>query len=245
MQLKDKIVLVSGGSGLLGSEILKLLRSRGAIAFNLDIDIETNLDEFNVRCDITKEEDLSNVYDVIYSNFGKIDGLVNNAYPRTKDWGADFENTSTDSWRTNVDWQLNSYVFLTQKLIPLLKKNGSGSVINMTSIYGVVGNDFSIYEGTKIKTAPAYSAIKGGLINLTRYLASAYGRQNIRFNCVSPGGIFDHQDEKFVRAYESKVPLKRMGNPDDIAPVVSFLLSDDSKYITGQNIIVDGGWTSI
>jgi NAD(P)-dependent dehydrogenase (short-subunit alcohol dehydrogenase family) len=115
----------------------------------------------------------------------------------------------------------------------------------MTSIYGVVGNDFSIYEGTKIKTAPAYSAIKGGLINLTRYLASAYGRQNIRFNCVSPGGIFDHQDEKFVRAYESKVPLKRMGNPDDIAPVVSFLLSDDSKYITGQNIIVDGGWTSI
>lgn len=245
MQLKDKIVLVSGGSGLLGREMLKLLRSRGATAINLDIDLETNLDEFNVHCDITKEEDLSNVYDVIYSNFGKIDGLVNNAYPRTKDWGDDFENTSLDSWRTNVDWQLNSYVFLTQKMLPLFKNNKGGSIINMASIYGVVGNDFSIYEGTKIKTAPAYSAIKGGLINLTRYLASAYGEQNIRFNCVSPGGIFDHQDEKFVRAYESKVPLKRMGNPDDIAPVVSFLISDDSKYITGQNIIVDGGWTSI
>jgi NAD(P)-dependent dehydrogenase (short-subunit alcohol dehydrogenase family) len=124
-------------------------------------------------------------------------------------------------------------------------KQGFGSIINMTSIYGVVGNDFTIYEGTEIKTAAPYAAIKGGLINLTRYLASAYGKNNIRFNCVSPGGIFDNQNPKFVKAYENKVPLKRMGNPNDIAPVVSFLLSDDSKYITGQNIIVDGGWTCI
>jgi NAD(P)-dependent dehydrogenase (short-subunit alcohol dehydrogenase family) len=245
MEVKDKIILVSGGSGLLGRDILNLLRSRGAIAINLDIDKETNLDEFNIQCDLTREDDLSTVYDIVNSKFGRIDALVNNAYPRTSDWGDDFEHTSTESWRTNVDWQLNSYVFLTQKMLPLLKKNGGGSVINMASIYGVVGNDFSIYEGTKIKTAPAYAAIKGGLINLTRYLASAYGSQKIRFNCVSPGGIFDNQDERFVKAYETKVPLKRMGNPSDIAPVVSFLVSDDSKYITGQNIIVDGGWTCI
>jgi len=91
----------------------------------------------------------------------------------------------------------------------------------------------------------AYSAIKGGLINATRYLASKYGKEGIRFNCVSPGGIFDHQPESFVKAYETKVPLKRMGKPDDIAPAVSFLLSDESKYITGHNLAVDGGWTAI
>ena len=115
----------------------------------------------------------------------------------------------------------------------------------MTSIYGVVGNDLTMYENTSINTAAPYSAIKGGVINFTRYLASYYGRNGVRINCVSPGGIFDNQHETFVSNYEKKVPMGRMGNPDDIAPAVSFLLSDEAKYITGQNLIVDGGWTVI
>ena len=126
-----------------------------------------------------------------------------------------------------------------------MKSQNSGSIINMGSIYGVVGNDFTIYEGTKLTSAAAYSAIKGGIINFTRYLASYFGKYNIRANCVSPGGIFDNQNEVFVKNYEHKVPMKRMGSPDDIAPSIAFLLSDDSKYITGQNLIIDGGWTII
>ena len=100
-------------------------------------------------------------------------------------------------------------------------------------------------EGTDMISPAAYSFIKGGVINFTRYLASYYGRLGIRVNTVSPGGIFNHQNKVFVKNYEKKVPLGRMGKPDDIAPVVSFLLSSDSKYITGQNIAVDGGWTAI
>jgi NAD(P)-dependent dehydrogenase (short-subunit alcohol dehydrogenase family) len=115
----------------------------------------------------------------------------------------------------------------------------------MTSIYGVVGNDFSLYEGTSMEPPFAYSAIKAGIINASRYLASKYGKEGIRFNCVSPGGIFDDQPRKFVDAYKSKVPMGRMGMPDDIAPAVTFLLSNESKYITGHNLIVDGGWTAI
>jgi NAD(P)-dependent dehydrogenase (short-subunit alcohol dehydrogenase family) len=245
MQLQDKIILLTGGSGLLGKEIFNLLKSRGAIVINLDINVETDFSKNTFHCDITKEVELENSIIKIAEHYGRIDGLVNNAYPRTKDWGTSFEEISPNSWRTNVDWQMNSYVFAIQAILPIMIKQGFGSIINMTSIYGVVGNDFTIYEGTEIKTAAPYAAIKGGLINLTRYLASAYGKNNIRFNCVSPGGIFDNQNPKFVKAYENKVPLKRMGNPNDIAPVVSFLLSDDSKYITGQNIIVDGGWTCI
>ena len=100
-------------------------------------------------------------------------------------------------------------------------------------------------EGTKINPAAAYSAIKGGLINFTKYLASYYGQHNIRINCVSPGGIFDNQASIFVSQYENKVPLRRMGVPQDISPSVVFLLGNDSSYITGQNIIIDGGWTAI
>jgi NAD(P)-dependent dehydrogenase (short-subunit alcohol dehydrogenase family) len=139
---------------------------------------------------------------------------------------------------------MNSTFLFIQKIIPELLKT-KGSVVNITSIYGLVGNDLTIYENTNVKTAAPYSAIKGGIINFTRYLASYYGREGIRVNCVSPGGIFDNQHKNFIANYEKKVPMGRMGNPDDIAPVVAFLLSEDAKYITGQNLIVDGGWTSI
>ena len=121
----------------------------------------------------------------------------------------------------------------------------SGVIINIASIYGIVGNDFSLYEDYDGTSPAAYSAIKGGVINFTRYLASYYGKKGIRVNCVSPGGILDNQPKSFISKYNSKVPLGRMGNPQDIAPSVSFLLSDEARYITGQNLIVDGGWTSI
>lgn len=120
-----------------------------------------------------------------------------------------------------------------------MKNQKSASVINIASIYGIVGNDFSLYENTSLTYPVAYSAIKGGLINMNRYLASYFGENQIRFNCVSPGGVFDNQSEVFVENYKKKVSLKRMTTPLDIAPTVSFLLSDKTEYITGQNIAID------
>jgi NAD(P)-dependent dehydrogenase (short-subunit alcohol dehydrogenase family) len=243
--MKNKIVLVTGGSGLLGAEMIKDLKMRGAKALNLDLDCKNDWEKGTLFCDITSDKSIREVITKILEKYSFIHGLVNNAYPRTKDWGTSFENIEPESWRNNVDWQLNSYFFFNQQVLRQMRTQGFGSIVNITSIYGVVGNDFTIYEGTNIIPPAAYSAIKGGLINFTRYLASYYGKYKIRVNCVSPGGIFDNQPEPFVAAYENKVPLKRMGNPDDIAPAVSFLLSDDAKYITGQNLVVDGGWTSI
>jgi len=243
-KLKDKIIIVTGGSGLLGKEIIKDLEAKGATAINADINVATDLEKHILTVDITSEESIMKAIKVVTDFYGKIDGLVNNAYPRTKDWGTKFEDITYESWQKNVDIQMNTTFLFIQKIMPELLKT-KGAIVNMTSIYGVVGNDLTIYENTSINTAAPYSAIKGGVINFTRYLASYYGRQGVRVNCVSPGGIFDNQHETFVANYEKKVPMGRMGNPDDIAPAVSFLLSDEAKYITGQNLIVDGGWTAI
>ena len=243
--MDNKIIMVTGGSGLLGSEIIHYLRNKGAIAINLDIDCEDDWEAGTLFCDITSKKSIDELLAKKMKKHPEIHGLVNNAYPRTKDWGTPFEEIEIDSWRSNVDWQLNSYFYLTQQVLVQMRQQSFGSIVNIASIYGMVGNDFTMYEGTDIIPPAAYSAIKGGLINFTRYLASYYGKYNIRVNCVSPGGIFDNQPKAFVTAYENKVPLKRMGNPYDIAAAVSFMLSDEAKYITGQNLVVDGGWTSI
>ena len=129
--------------------------------------------------------------------------------------------------------------------MPYLQKPNGGSIVNISSIYGSVGNDFSLYENTKMNPSGVYNMVKGGINSLTNYLAAKFGKDQIRVNTISPGGIFDNQDKKFVEKYIQKVPLSRMGNPDDISPVICFLMSDKSKYITGQNVLVDGGLTCL
>lgn len=243
--LKDKIIIVTGGSGLIGKELIADIRSKGGVAINADIGVETNLSSGTIQMDITNDQSIQTGINLIVAEFGRIDGLVNNAYPRTKDWGTKFEDIDPQSWRINIDMQLNSYFVCCQKVLQVMTVQNYGSIVNIASIYGVVGNDFTLYEEYGGTSPAAYSAIKGGLINFTRYLASYYGKKGIRVNCVSPGGIFDNQHPSFMERYEAKVPMGRLGNPDDIAPSVSFLLSDEAKYITGQNLIVDGGWTCI
>jgi NAD(P)-dependent dehydrogenase (short-subunit alcohol dehydrogenase family) len=245
MILKDKIIIVTGGSGLIGKELIADIIRKGGNAINADIGVETNLSDGKIHMDITNDKSIQKGIELVISTYGRIDGLVNNAYPRTNDWGTRFEEIPQDSWRLNVDFQMNSCFVISQYVLKQMKLQRSGVIVNIASIYGVVGNDFTIYEGTDLTSAAAYSAIKGGIINFSKYLASYYGKDNIRVNCVSPGGIFDNQNSRFVKNYENKVPMKRMGKPDDIAPAVSFLLSEEAKYITGQNLIVDGGWTVI
>ncbi len=245
MILKDKIIIVTGGSGLLGKCIINKILQEGGLPINADISVETNKDLSNIKCDITDEISIKNTITIINEKYGKIDGLVNNAYPRTKNWGVKFEEIPYDSWQKNVDWQLNSQFLFCQQVFEVMKKQQSGSIVNMASIYGIVGPDFTVYDNTSMTMPAAYSAIKGGLINFTRYIASYFGQYNIRVNCVSPGGIFDSQNPIFVENYNKKVPLKRMGLPEDIADPVAFLLSDGASYITGHNLVIDGGWTAI
>ncbi|NQV76094.1 MAG: SDR family oxidoreductase [Bacteroidetes bacterium] len=243
--LADKVIIVTGGSGLLGRGIIARLLAEGAICINIDISHQTSEDLKTYKCDITDPSEIDTCISEILKKYSKIDGLVNNAYPRTNDWGKKFEDIELSSWKVNVDMQLNSSFYLIQQVSKSMVENKSGSIINMASIYGIVGPDFGVYAGTSMTMPAAYSAIKGAIVNFTRYLSSYLGPYNVRVNSISPGGIFDNQPRIFVNNYENKVPMRRMGKPEDISPLVSFLLSHESSYITGQNIAIDGGWTAI
>lgn len=244
--LNDKIIVVTGGRGLLGKTFVEHINTSGGTAIVLDKAGHTDLSTGELACDITDKASIDAAVDAILKMHGRIDGWVNNAYPRTSDWGKmKFDEESMDSFANNVDWHLVGYAKCCQAALNVMKQQRQGSLINIASIYGIVGPDFTVYDNTPLGNPSAYAAIKGGLINLTRYLAAFYGPYNVRVNCVSPGGIFDHQHPEFVKNYEYKVPLKRLGTADDISPAVTFLLSDGAKYITGHNLVVDGGWTAI
>ena len=245
MILKGKNIVITGSEGLLGKAIVSDIKKEGGIAICLDISHETAPESHKFKVDLTDQVQTENCIREIINTYRIIDGLVNNAYPRTKDWGTKMEGVTLSSFRQNIDWQLNSVFHLIQLLSIHMKEINQGSIVNIASIYGIVGNDFTVYESTNMTSPVAYSAIKGGLINMNRYLASYFGKNNLRFNCVSPGGIQDQQPPKFIKNYNNKVPMKRMGTPEDIAPTVSFLLSEKANYITGQNIAIDGGWTAI
>jgi len=254
--LKNKTAYVTGAAGLLGSEISCALATAGAETIMLDINesngklIENKLQAKGCKAyyeyvDITDLQNIDSSCKNLLNKYRRMDVLVNCAYPRTDDWANIVENLSLESWQKNVDMHLNSTAWLNRAVAMIMKSQKKGSIINIGSIYGVVGNDFTIYEGTDMTGPMAYSAIKGGIVNLTRYMASYFGPYNVRVNTVCPGGIFDHQDSVFVKKYSHRTPLRRMGKSDEIASVALFLASDAASYITGATIMVDGGWTAI
>lgn len=245
MKLKDKVIVLTGGSGLIGRALIEKIRQEGALCVNVDLATETNEEFTEVKCDVTDPLAIEGTIGAIIERFGRIDGLVNNAYPRTPDWGNRFEDVTYASWVRNMDMQLNSTFVFCQCVLSYMKGRSSGNIVNIASMYGVVAPDFTVYDGTGLTSPVAYSAIKGGLIHFTKYLASYFGPHGIRVNAVSPGGVFDSQHSIFVSNYERKVPLRRMAVPADMAGPVAFLLSDEASYITGQNLIVDGGWTIV
>jgi len=254
--LKGKIAFVSGGAGLLGSEVSKNLASAGARTVILDINkskAETLKEEivkagFNSEYeyfDIAETGNIEANINALLKKYKTANIWVNAAYPRTEDWGKPLEEIDVNSWRKNIDMHLNGYFFSAQKIAEHMKKQNGGSIINFASIYGIVAPDFSVYKNTKMTMPAAYSAIKGGIINFTKYLAAYYGKYNIRVNAVSPGGVYDTQPESFVSSYNEKTPLGRMANKEDIAGAIIYLASDASNYVTGHNLVVDGGWSIV
>ncbi len=257
-KVTNKVACIVGGLGLIGKEIVKALSSAGAQTIILDITKEKGIDFENYikeqgykasyeKFDCSDLENMDTNFSALLDKYGPFEIFVNCYYPRTEDWAQNsFSNISLKSYRKNVDIHMNSYAWLAKLAADSMKLKGKGgSIIQLGSIYGVVGQDLTIYENTDMTENMTYAAIKGGIANLSRLMASYYGEFNIRVNTLCPGGIFDNQNPTFVRNYSHKTPLKRMGKPEEIASVVLFLASEAASYITGSTIMVDGGWTAI
>lgn len=250
--LTGKVALVTGGAGLIGQALCEALAEHGATV----LVGETAMDEARalagrlgadvtaVELDITSDASVEDAVAGALDEHGGIDVLVNSAYPHNENYGRPYEDVAIDDWRENVDLHLNGYFRAVHHVSRAMIDGGrGGSIINVGSTYGVQAPDFSVYEGTGMTSPVEYAAVKGGIVNLTRYLASYLGPHGIRANTLSPGGVFDGQPPEFVDEYERRTPLGRMARPDDFKGPVVFLASDASRYVTGHNLLVDGGWT--
>jgi len=254
--LKDRIALVTAGSGpLFGKSISEALAEAGATVITASRSLERNeefaaglrqqgYDVHGLEVDVTDLDSIRRLHTEVMPRFGRLDVLVNSALAR--DGHEDgFEDGTPASWARSGAGDFAGLFLLCQLFIAGMVERGRGSIINISSIYGVVSNDPSLYAGTDMKQPPSYNFVKAGMINFTRYLACYYGKRGVRANCLSPGGYFNHQPAAFLERYNERVPIGRMLGSEDIKGAVVFLASDASSYITGANLMVDGGWTCL
>lgn len=251
--LKNKKTVITGGLGLIGGAITQSLIECESRVIVVDIN-EDRYKELpsNVRskidfeyADLTKLDEIQPFVQDLWNRYNGIDNWINNAYPRTADWANRLEDVSVESWRKNVDIQMNSYCIISNEIAKLMAKNGGGNIVNVSSIQALKAPDFTIYEGTDMTTPAAYTPIKAGIMMYSKYLASYFGNRNVRVNAICPGGVFNNQPESFLKRYNKKTLLGRMAKPEEVARPVVFLLSDAASYITGTALTVDGGWTAI
>jgi len=251
--LKNRTTVITGGFGLIGSAITNALLDCKSKVIVIDINedhyqqLPANLKE-NInfeKKDLTKLDSIPELIEELWEKYDRIDNWVNNAYPRTSDWGNKLEDVSIENWRKNVDLQLNSYCIISHEIAKKMAANGGGNIVNVSSIQALTAPDFSIYEGTEMTSPAAYTPIKAGVLMYSKYLASYFGGQKVRVNAVCPGGVFNNQPESFLERYNRKTLLGRMAEPEEIARPVVFLLSEAASYITGAELTIDGGWTAI
>ena len=251
--LDGKVALVTGGAGRYGSGISWGLAQAGAKVVIASRTLETceeraaqirdaGCEAVARQVDLTNEDTIAGLVNSIESEFGRLDILFNNAVSRSV--GGDFSTVSAQQWAETMHVNSTSLLLATRYGAEVMKKLGGGSIVNISSIYGMVGPQFDIYGATGMKNPAEYAYAKGGMIQLTRYLATFYGPDGIRVNCISPGGYYDEQPQEFVDNYCARTPLGRMAGPEDIKGVSVFLASDASAYITGANIPLEGGWTA-
>ncbi len=256
VMLKGKVIVVTGGAGLIGQEFVKSIIEQGGIAVIADIDerhghevtkaIQKDLNSKNVffvKLDITSKISIQKCIDYVHEKYGRIDALVNNAYPRNKNYGRHFFDVEYDDFVENLGANLGGCIIPSQLFSLYFRNQGHGNIINISSIYGVITPKFEIYKNTSMTMPVEYAAIKSGLIHLTKYMAKYFKGMNIRVNAISPGGIIDGQSDSFLREYNMQCLTKGMLDKNDLNGTLVYLLCSMSKYVNGQNIVVDDGFS--
>jgi len=271
-ELAGKNALVVGGRGFLGRRFCAALAEFGARVYSADlpepslaaardhsaIADDQTIEQYN--CDVTDPESVRQMVEAVAATAARIDVLVYSVTAKPKDFYVPFTECSLEGWQLVLRAELDGLFLSAQAVGKLMERAGGGSMIFLSSIYGIVGNDQHIYEGSnlhelyvgdntsetkQIYSHPVSAAAKGGVISLTRFLAAYWGDNNIRVNCISPGGLaHPGENEEFLKRYSARVPLGRKAGLDDVSGAVVYLASDASAYVTGHNLVVDGGWTA-
>lgn len=259
-RLEGKVALVTGGTGILGRRFCAGLVEAGASVAVVDVDGATAkafADELGsacagFACDVSDPAAVASCVDDVLTRYGRIDVLHNNAATKTGDVRAfftPFEEYSLDTWRDVMSVNIDGMFLMAQAVGKHMASSGGGSIVQTASIYGLLGPDARIYEGSDylggpINTPAVYAASKAAVIGLTRWLATYWAKAGIRANCLVPGGVSSGQNSIFADLYSARVPLGRMGRADEMVPALVYLASDASSYVTGQVLAVDGGWTA-
>ncbi len=264
-QLTGKIALVTGAAGLLGSGFCRILAKAGASVVAADIDEESaflvageiqdeGLSAIPAQVDITDPVSVENLFESVLQKLGGLNILVNSAAldpkfdPEHHEQTCNaFEDYPLEAWNQALDVNLTGMFLISQAAVAPMLEQGGGAIINICSTYGLVGPDQRLYEreGHPPQFKPVYySVTKAGVLGFTRYLATYYAGKNIRVNALTPGGVFNDHDDEFVEKYAARTVLGRMARKDELNGALLFLASDASSYMTGANLVVDGGWTA-
>lgn len=252
--LKEKVIVVTGGGGLLGSEFCESIAKHGGIVIVADLNEEkASLVAKTIRkcggsaseyvIDITSLSSVQKLIQSLMACYGRIDAVVNNAYPRNANYGRKLEEVNYTDFCENLNLHLGGYFLVAQQFAINFSRNGGGVIINMGSIYGSIAPRFDVYQGTTMTMPVEYAAIKAAISHLTRYFAQYYKKAGVRVNTLSPGGIFDHQPDTFLVNYNSYAGTRGMLAKGDMVGTLLYLLSDASKYVNGQEIVVDDGFS--
>ena len=262
--VKNKNIVITGAGGTLGSEFADTLSQEGANVILVDID--KKIDKITQRLhkkydikaksyysDISKEKNIIQLRKKIFSDFKKIDGLINaagytnvTAIKNSQKISIPLKSFPAKLWENMIAINLTATFYFCREFGSEMAKQKNGSIVNIASTYGMVGADQRIYGTSKINSPVSYAASKGGVINLTRYLAAYWKGKNVRVNTLSPGGVQDirYQNKSFIKKYSEKTMLGRMAKKDEYNGSILFLISDASSYMTGSNLVIDGGWTA-
>lgn len=254
MELSGKVIVVTGAAGLIGRRFATAIAARGGLPIVTDIDIDaadsiatqirsSGLSAEAHQLDITSKIAIDDLIGDLRRKFGRLDAVVNSAYPRNRNYGRKLEDVEFQDFCENVNAHLGGYFLVSQSFACDFRDHQGGSIVNMASIYGLVAPRFELYADTSMTLPVEYAAIKAGIIQLTRYFAQYYKRDGIRCNALAPGGVRDSQPQIFLDRYDEQCGSRGMLRPEDLDGALCFLLSDASRYVNGQVLVVDDGFT--